>query len=72
MKGDEGGAAEAIAGLLQLEPARRISSLHDHVQACRDLLHGPVFRHSRTAAELEQQLAAFSAAGITPALPGGS
>jgi len=72
MKGDDEGAAGAIAGLLRLEPARRISSLHDHVQACCDLLRGPAFRHSRTAAELEQQLAAFSAAGITPALPGGS
>lgn len=71
MKGDDEGAAEVIAGLLRLEPARRISSLHDQMQACRDLLHGPAFCHSRTAEELEQQLAAFSAAGVTPALPGG-
>jgi hypothetical protein len=41
MKGDAEGAAGAIAGLLRLEPARRISSLHDHVQACCGLLRGP-------------------------------
>jgi hypothetical protein len=68
MTGHEDAAAEAIAGLLKLDPARRISSLHEHVEACRELLRGPAFRNSHTAAELGQQLAAFSAANITAAL----
>ncbi len=72
MSGNADAAAEAIAGLLRLDPDRRISSLHEHVEACRELLRGPVYRHNRTAAELGQQLAAFSAVSITSALPGGS
>ncbi len=71
MSGNADAAAEAIAGLLRLDRARRISSLHEHVEACRELLRGPAYRSSRTAQELGQQLAAFSAVSITSALPGG-
>src|ERR1017187_2412854 len=69
MSGNADAAAEAVAGLLRLDPARRISSLHDYVEALRELLRGPAYRGSRTAAELGQQLAAFSAISITNALP---
>ncbi|HUY46050.1 MAG TPA: helix-turn-helix transcriptional regulator [Streptosporangiaceae bacterium] len=69
MSGNADAAAEAIAGLLRLDPGRRISSLHEHVEACRELLRGPAYRGSRTAAELGQQLAVFSAVSITSALP---
>ena len=69
MSGNADAAAEAIAGLLRLDPARRISSLHEYVEALRELLRDPAYRGSRTAAELSQQLAAFSAISITNALP---
>jgi hypothetical protein len=69
MSGNADAAAEAVAGLLRLDPARRISSLHEYVEALRELLRGPAYRGSRTAAELGQQLAAFSAISITNALP---
>jgi hypothetical protein len=69
MSGNADGAAEAIAGLLRLDPGRRISSLNEHLEACRELLRGPVYRESRTAAELSQQLAAFRAVSITTAIP---
>jgi DNA-binding XRE family transcriptional regulator len=69
MSGNADAAAEAVAGLLRLDPARRISSLHEYVEALRELLRGPTYRGSRTAAELGQQLAAFSAISITNALP---
>jgi len=69
MSGDADGAAEAIGGLLRLDPGRRISSLHEHLDACRELLHDPAFRGSAAAAELARQLAAFSAVSITSALP---
>ena len=69
MSGNADGAAEAIAGLLRLDPGRRISSLNEHLEACRELLRGPVYRESRSAAELSQQLAAFRAVSITTAIP---
>ena len=69
MSGNADAAAEAVAGLLRLDPSRRISSLHEYVEACRELLRGPAYRGSRAAAELGQQLAAFSAVSITTALP---
>jgi transcriptional regulator with XRE-family HTH domain len=69
MRGDADGAADAIAGLLQLDPGRRISSLHEHVEACHELLRGSAFRDSQTAAQLDQQLRAFSAVSIPSALP---
>jgi hypothetical protein len=71
MSGNADGAAEAIAGLLRLDPGRRISSLHEHVEACRELLRGSAYRGSSTAAELSKQLASFSAVSITSALPSG-
>jgi hypothetical protein len=64
-------AAEALGGVLALDPQRRISSLNEHVAACRELLRVPAYRSSGTARELDQQLAAFSAASTARALPGG-
>ncbi|MFI5067432.1 MAG: hypothetical protein ACHP9Z_26105, partial [Streptosporangiales bacterium] len=64
-------AAEAITDLLRLDPGRRISSLGEHVEACRDLLRGPAYRGSRTAAELSKQLATFRAVSVTTAIPVG-
>jgi DNA-binding XRE family transcriptional regulator/tetratricopeptide (TPR) repeat protein len=71
MSGNADAAAEAVAGLLRLDPGRRISSLHEQVKVCSELLRGPAYRGSRTAAELGQRLAAFSAVSLTSALPGG-
>ena len=64
-------AAEVLAGLFRLEPGMRISSLHEHLQAFRSELRGPASHGSRTARQLEQQLAAFSATRAARALPGG-
>ena len=64
-------AAQAMAGLLRLDPEMRISSLRDHLQAFQAMLRGPASRGSRTARQLEQQLAAFNAAHAARALPGG-
>jgi tetratricopeptide (TPR) repeat protein len=65
-------AIEALGGVLALDPQRRISSLNEHLDTCRQLLRVPSYRSSSTARELEQQLAAFSAASTARALPGGS
>jgi hypothetical protein len=64
-------AAEALGGVLALDPQRRISSLNQHLEACRELLSIPAYCGSGTARELDQQLAAFSAASTARALPGG-
>ena len=69
MRGDPDAAAEAITGLLRLDPGRRISSLNEHIDACRELLRGPAFRNSQAAADLNRQLTAFSAVNITSPLP---
>ena len=63
-------AAEALGSVLTLDPQRRISSLNQHLEACRDLLHVPAHRGSATARELDQELTAFSAASTARALPG--
>ena len=63
-------AAEALAGVLALDPQRRISSLNQHLEACRELLHLPAYRSSSSARELDHHLAAFSAASTARALPG--
>ena len=62
-------AAQALTGVLALDPQMRIGSLTQHVEACRQLLSGPAFRTAATARQLDQQLAAFSSAST--ALPGG-
>jgi tetratricopeptide (TPR) repeat protein len=64
-------AIDALASVLALDPQRRISSLKEHLETCRQLLRVPGYRSSGTARELEQQLAAFSAASTARALPGG-
>jgi DNA-binding XRE family transcriptional regulator len=64
-------AADALGGLLSLNPQMRIGSLNEHLQMCRVLLRIPAFRGSSTARRLEQQLAAFSEASAPLALPGG-
>jgi transcriptional regulator with XRE-family HTH domain len=64
-------AIEALGSVLALDPQRRISSLNDHLDACRQLLGVPGYRSMGTARELEQQLAAFTAASTARALPGG-
>ena len=69
MRGDAEAAAEAITGLLRLDPGRRISSLTEHVDTCRELLRGPAFRDSPAAADMTRQLVAFSAVNITSPLP---
>jgi len=69
MRGDADAAAEAITGLLRLDPGRRISSLNEHIDACRELLRGPAFHNSQAAADMSRQLTAFSAVNITSPLP---
>ena len=64
-------AAEALGSVLALEPQRRISSLNQHLEACRQLLRGPAFRRSGLARQLDELLAAFSTASTARALPGG-
>jgi hypothetical protein len=64
-------AAQALAALLTLGPEMRISSLSDHLQAFRGELRSSVARGSRTARQLDQQLAEFTAARAVRALPGG-
>jgi tetratricopeptide (TPR) repeat protein len=64
-------AAQVLGSVLALDPQRRISSLNQHLEACRELLRAPVYRSSATACRLDQQLAAFSAASTARALPGG-
>ena len=64
-------AIEALGSVLALDPKRRISSLNEHLETCRQLLLVPGYGGSATARELEQQLAAFSSASTARALPGG-
>jgi hypothetical protein len=64
-------AIDALGGVLALDPERRISSLNEHLDGCRQLLRVPGYRSLGTARELEQQLAAFSAASTARALPSG-
>ena len=64
-------AAEVLAELLTLEPDMRIASLHEHLQAFRSELLGLSSHRSRTARQLEQQLATFNAVRAARALPGG-
>ena len=64
-------AIEALGSVLALDPQRRISSLNEHLEACRQLLRVPGYSGSGAARELEQQLAAFSAASTARALPSG-
>lgn len=64
-------AIEALGSVLALDPQRRISSLNEHLEACRKLLRVPGYSSSGAARELEQQLAAFSAASTARALPSG-
>ena len=64
-------AAEALGGMLSLDPQMRIGSLNEHLEICRQLLRIPAFRSSSTARRLEQQLAVFSGASAARALPGG-
>ena len=65
-------AIEALGGVLALDPQRRISSLNQHLDACRELLQGPAHLSSAASRRLDQQLAAFSAESTARALPGES
>jgi hypothetical protein len=71
MTGKLDDAADALGGVLALDPERRISSLNEYLEACRQILADPVFRGSATARELDRQLAAFSAASTARVLPRG-
>jgi hypothetical protein len=71
MSGKLDDAAQALSGVLVLDPQMRIGSLHQHLQTCQQLLNQPSFRTSATARQLEQQLAAFSSHGAAQALHGG-
>ncbi len=64
-------AAEALGGMLSLDPRMRIGSLNEYLEMCRELLRVPALRSSSTARQLEQQLAAFSGASAARVLPGG-
>jgi hypothetical protein len=64
-------AAEALGGMLSLDPHLRIGSLSEYLETCRELLRTPACRGSRTARQLDQRLAAFSGASAVRALPDG-
>jgi hypothetical protein len=64
-------AADALGGMLSLDPQMRIGSLSEYLETCRELLRTPAYRGSSTARQLDQQLAAFSGASAARALPGG-
>jgi transcriptional regulator with XRE-family HTH domain len=64
-------AAEALASVLALDPQRRISSLNEYLEICRQLLRVPAYRESSAARRLERQLAAFSGSSTARALPAG-
>jgi hypothetical protein len=63
-------AADALGGMLSLDPQMRIGSLSEYLETCRELLRAPAYRGSSTARQLDQQLAAFSGASAARALPG--
>lgn len=63
-------AAQALAGVLALDPQMRIGSLAQQLETCRQLPAGSTSRGSATARQLDRQLAVFTSAGATPALPG--
>jgi len=63
-------AAQALAGVLALDPQMRIGSLAQQLESCRQLLTGSAYRSSAAARQLDRQLEAFSSAGATPALSG--
>jgi len=64
-------AADVLAEVLALDPPRRISSLNQHLDACRQLLRDAALRGSAVARELDRQLSVFTAASTARALPGG-
>ena len=64
-------AADVLAEVLALDPQRRISSLNQHLDACRQQLHAASHGGSTIAGELDRQLSAFSAASTARALPAG-
>jgi transcriptional regulator with XRE-family HTH domain len=68
MRGKPDEAAEALSGVLDLDPQLRIDSLAEPLDACRQLLGSPSFRSSAAARQLDRRLAAFSVASVTHAL----
>jgi hypothetical protein len=42
-------AAEALGGMLSLDPQLRIGSLSQYLETCRELLRTPAYRGSSTA-----------------------
>jgi tetratricopeptide (TPR) repeat protein len=71
MIGNLDNAAEPLAAVLALDPQRRISSLNQYLEACRELLRISADRGSGMARQLDHELAAFSAASTARALPAG-
>jgi transcriptional regulator with XRE-family HTH domain len=69
MSNEVDGAADALRPVIELDPQRRISSLNQHLETCRELLQAPAHGQSGTARRLGQELAAFSAASTARALP---
>jgi hypothetical protein len=63
-------AAQALAGVLALDPQMRIGSVAEQLEVCRQLLAGSAFRTSAAARQLDRQLAAFTSARAALALPG--
>jgi len=71
MSGNLEDAAEALGGVLALDPQLRIGSLNQQLETIRLLLCNPAYRSSGTAGQLGRQLAAFGSTGAARALPGG-
>ena len=68
-------AAAALAPVLALPPAQRISSLNSRVHLVRTELAAPVFRGSAQARDLDERIEEFGRDSVTAdlhALPGGA
>jgi tetratricopeptide (TPR) repeat protein len=69
MRNNVENAAEALGAVLELDPQRRISSLNQHLETCRELLRVRAHGSSGAAHRLDQRLATFGAGSTARALP---
>jgi len=60
-------AAQALAGVLALDPQMRMGGLAQQLESCRQLLAGSAYRRSATARQPDRQLAASGSDCLTSA-----
>jgi DNA-binding XRE family transcriptional regulator len=66
MTGRPDAAAEALGPVLTLDPQKRIGSLGQPLEGCRQILSAPGYRRNGAARQLDRQLAAFAASPDSP------